>query len=127
MLQVKFNFSEIKFSPNCYDSDAGSNAFFTKGYTFETNGTQNITNYDFCVSNKPNEGVEFFCDGQHSKTTNFDCSQLGNYVCSDGHCIQATHTICSLRKACVSILGPGTDECVTSSDCFSDLDTTSLS
>ncbi len=91
---VRISSSDTALQPDfptpssCTDSDGGLN-YFVKGTVTTVNGTNNVTNTDYCTTS--NSLKEFSC----TATQTIFCSELGkSYMCSNGACVSnATNAI----------------------------------
>ncbi len=101
----------VSFSPGCYDSDSSLNSNFVKGEVLVDGQSYS----DSCRSS--DVLAEAFCVSDKVEFGSIECSSLGDYLCSDGKCVPSSHTICSDRSFCLSVLGPGVNECQRDSDC----------
>ncbi|MFH1916930.1 MAG: hypothetical protein ABIJ21_06740 [Nanoarchaeota archaeon] len=69
---------------NCIDSDGGQN-FVVKGRVFGDTNQGPYENWDSCVSQLSVK--EWYCQRTTPKYLNYNCQNMGNYVCADGACV----------------------------------------
>ena len=105
---------------SCIDSD-GENYFVFGNVTVMGGGVTTVA-LDSCINDiTVSEGT---CVNNNLFILNKNCTDFGqDYFCSNGACIlnnsNQTHKICSAEE-CLTVNGPGIDECVTSYECSND-------
>ncbi len=112
------NLDRLSLSPvgtiSCNDSES-TMSFNVKGVIEISNVSGNYTFYDRCMTSSTGL-IEYFCDNGTLKSQNYDCKSQGDYICRNGACVVATHSVCE-GGTCVIKSGSGRNQCGSNFDC----------